>query len=271
MNGIAVTKRRMLITGASAGIGEACARTWAKNGWDLVLIARRAERLETLAAELKSAHGTASAIVVSDLADPLAPSRIVDELRERGLLVDGVINNAGYGVPGTFQSVDWRTHADFLRVLLWAPTELTHHLLPGMVERGFGRVINVASLAGLVPSTAGHTLYGATKSYLIRFSQSLSQEVKHRGVHVLALCPGFTFSEFHDVNGMRSKVSTMPRFMWMTANEVAEQAFAASEKGAAILVNGRFNRFVAALTKLLPEALALKLVGRQAKRFRQSE
>ncbi len=266
-----MSKRRILITGASAGIGLACAEEWAKNGWDLVLLARRTERLQSLADKLRAAHNTDSAIIAVDLSDPLAPSRIVDTLNQRGLTVDGVINNAGYGVPGTFQTVQWRTHADFLRVLLWAPTELTHHLLPGMVERGFGRVINVASLAGLVPSTAGHTLYGATKSYLIRFSQSLSQEVRDRGVHVLALCPGFTFSEFHDVNGMRSKVATMPRFMWMTAPEVAAQAYAASERGDAICVNGLFNRFVAALTKILPEALALKLVGRQAKRFRQAE
>lgn len=263
-------KRRMLITGASAGIGEACAREWAKQGWDLILTARRVERLQALADVLRSEHGCDAAVISADLADPLAPGALVQTIEARGLTVDGLINNAGYGVPGSFLSAQWRTHADFLRVLLWAPTELTHRLLPGMQQRGFGRIINVASLAGLVPSTAGHTLYGATKSYLIRFSQSLAQETAEHGVHVLALCPGFTYSEFHDVNGMRSTVSTMPRYMWMDARSVAVEAHRASERGQMMLVNGRWNRFVAGLVKLLPDRIALALARRQAHRFRKT-
>lgn len=263
-------KRRMLITGGSAGIGEACARVWAANGWDLLLVARRADKMQKLATELQAAHGCDVAIIVEDLADPLAPSRLVETIETRGLAVDGLINNAGYGVPGSLLSVPWSTHADFLRVLLWAPTELIYRLLPAMKERGFGRIVNVASLAGLVPGTAGHTLYGATKSYLIRFSQSLAQEVSAHGIHVTALCPGFTFSEFHDVNGMRSTVSKMPRFMWMDAATVARQAFAASEAGAIIHVNGRWNRFVRTLTKVLPDRWALALTSRQSRKFRKT-
>jgi len=262
-------KSRMLITGASAGIGEACAREWAARGWDLILVARRTERLQQIADELRALHGCDAAVVSEDLSDPSACERLVETLNARGLIADGLINNAGYGVPGTLLS-PWNTHADFLRVLLWAPTELSYRLLPGMQERGFGRIINVASLAGLVPSTAGHTLYGATKSYLIRFSQSLAQEANVRGVHVMALCPGFTFSEFHDVNGMRDKVSRMPSFMWMDAATVAKQAFEASERGDIVYVNGRWNRFVRTLTKLLPDSWALALVSRQAKRFRKT-
>lgn len=263
-------KRRMLITGASAGIGLAFAHEWAAQGWDLVLVARRLDRLESLAATLRERHGCDVVVISADLADPLAPSRLVDTLSDRQLQIDGVINNAGYGVPGGLLSVPWNTHADFLRVLLWAPTELTYRLLPAMQERGFGRVINVASLAGLVPGTAGHTLYGATKSYLIRFSQSLAQEVKSKGVHVCALCPGFTYSEFHDVNGMRPRVSKMPAFMWMDATTVARQAFAAVERGDMVYVNGRFNRLIRTLAKILPERWALKLVGRQSRHFRHT-
>lgn len=263
-------KRRMLITGGSAGIGEACAREWAANGWDLLLVARRADKMRALATELSAKHGCDVAMIAADLADPLAPSRLVETIDQRGLVVDGLINNAGYGVPGTLLSVPWSTHADFLRVLLWAPTELIYRLLPGMQARGFGRIVNVASLAGLVPGTAGHTLYGATKSYLVRFSQSLAQEARPHGVHVTALCPGFTFSEFHDVNGMRSTVSKMPRFMWMDAATVARQAFEASERGELVYVNGRWNRFVRTLTKVLPDRWALALVGRQSKRFRRT-
>lgn len=263
-------KRRMLITGASAGIGEACAREWAQQGWDLILTARRTERLQALADKLRSEFDCDAAVISADLADPLAPSALVQTIEARGLTVDGLINNAGYGVPGAFLSAPWRTHADFLRVLLWAPTELTYLLLPGMQQRRFGRIVNVASLAGLVPSTAGHTLYGAAKSYLIRFSQSLAQEAAEHGVHVLALCPGFTYSEFHDVNGMRSTVAKMPGYVWMDAVTVAAQAYLASEQGRMILVNGRWNRFVAALVKLLPESVALSLARRQAHRFRNA-
>jgi len=260
----------MLITGASAGIGQACAEEWARQGWDLVLTARRADRLQTVAADLTSRFGADVAILTADLSDPAAPARIVEELTTRQIVVDGVINNAGYGVPGSFLSEPWKTHAEFLQVLLVAPTELTYRLLPSMQERKFGRIVNVASLAGLVPSTAGHTLYGGTKSYLIKFSQSLGQEVKHHGVHVTALCPGFTYSEFHDVNGMRSSVSKMPSVLWMDATTVAREAFAAVERGDLCHINGRLNRAVHALTKLLPNALALKIVGGQSKKFRRA-
>ena len=263
-------KRRMLITGGSAGIGAACARVWAAHGWDLLLVARRADKMQALATELQAAHGCDVAMISEDLSDPLASARLVETIEKRGLTVDGLINNAGYGVPGSLLSVPWSTHADFLRVLLWAPTELIYRLLPGMRERGFGRIVNVASLAGLVPGTAGHTLYGATKSYLIRFSQSLAQEVKPHGVHVTALCPGFTYSEFHDVNGMRGTVSKMPQFMWMDAATVAKQAFEASERGDIVYVNGRWNRFVRTLTKVLPDRWALALVGSNARRFRRT-
>jgi short-subunit dehydrogenase len=263
-------KKRMLITGGSAGIGQACATEWARRGWDLVLTARRADRLQSVAAELNKAHGAEVAILAADLADPAAPEKIVKELAARGLQIDGLINNAGYGVPGTLLSEPWKTHADFLQVMLVAPTELSYRLLPAMQERKYGRIVNVASLAGLVPSTAGHTLYGGTKSYLIKFSQSLAQEVRHQGVNVMALCPGFTYSEFHDVNGMRSSVSKMPSFLWMDAATVAREAYDAVERGQMVHVNGRVNRTVRTLTKILPESWALKLVGGQSKKFRRA-
>lgn len=262
-------KRRMLITGASAGIGAACAREWAARGWDLLLVARRTEPMQALAQELSSTHGTSVEIMSSDLSDPAAPDQLANAIESAGLQIDGIINNAGYGVPGSFTSVPWETHADFLRVLLWAPTELSYRLLPAMQARGFGRIVNIASLAGLMPGTAGHTLYGATKSYLIRYSQSLAQEVRSKGVHVTALCPGFTYSEFHDVNGMRESVSKMPKLLWMDAATVAAQAFDAVERGQMICVNGRVNRFLAVLARWLPQSWALKLMGGQARRFRR--
>lgn len=262
-----MSTRTALVTGASAGIGTAIARELARRGVDLVITARRVDRLEALAQELRGL-GRRVEVIAADLADPAAPERLVSEIAARGLAIDVLVNNAGYGLPGQFLSCEWPQHADFLEVLLRAPVRLCHLLLPGMRQRRYGRILNIASLAGLVPSSAGHTLYGATKSFLIKFSQSLGQEFKAEGIHVCALCPGFTYSEFHDVNGMRAKVSTMPAFMWMDATTVARQGLDAVEAGELIHVNGVWNRFVAVLAKLLPGALALALVSRQAHRFR---
>lgn len=146
-----------LVTGASAGIGAAFARELAARGHDLVLVARRAERLHAMAGELQQRYGSQVHVLPSDLADPAAPSQLAEALQREGLAVDWLVNNAGYGVPGTFEASDWPVHADFLRVLLAAPTELAWRLLPGMRERGYGRIVNVASLAGHVPGSAGHT------------------------------------------------------------------------------------------------------------------
>lgn len=258
-----------LVTGASAGIGTAFARALAGRGHDLVLTARRADRLEALADALRQAHACTVTVLTADLADPAAPRALAEALQQRGLAVDWLINNAGYGVPGSFVANDWNTHADFLQVLLTAPTELAWHLLPGMRERGYGRIVNVASLAGHVPGTAGHTLYAASKSYLIRLSESLALENRDRNVHVCALCPGFTRSEFHDVTGTRALMNKLPGFMWQSAEDVVDQGIAAVERGEAVHVTGRVNRTIKAVFKLMPDRLARGLSARQAKRYRQ--
>jgi hypothetical protein len=260
-----------LVTGASAGIGAAFAQELAARGHDLVLVARRAGRLHAMAGELHQRHGAQVHVLPADLADPAAPSRLAEALQREGLAVDWLVNNAGYGVPGTFEASDWPVHADFLRVLLTAPTELAWRLLPGMRERGYGRIVNVASLAGHVPGSAGHTLYAASKAYLIKFSQSLALENRHLGVHVCALCPGFTWSEFHDVTGTRALVGKLPRFMWQEAEAVAREGIDAVERGEAVHVTGRVNRGIKALAKLIPDRLALWLSARESRRYRQLE
>ncbi|RDI99463.1 SDR family NAD(P)-dependent oxidoreductase [Dyella solisilvae] len=257
-----------LITGASAGIGAAFARDLAARGHDLILTARRADRLESLAEELRARHTSTVTVLPADLADPHAVSALCDALAARGLAVDWLINNAGYGVPGTFEANDWPTHEAFIRVLMTAPTELAWRLLPGMRQRGYGRIINVASLAGHVPGSAGHTLYAASKAYLIKFSQSLALENRHLGVHVCALCPGFTWSEFHDVTGTRELMNKLPGFMWQTAEAVVREGHDAVERGEVVHVTGGVNRFIKALVKLLPDRLALWLSGRESKRYR---
>ncbi|WP_266181896.1 SDR family NAD(P)-dependent oxidoreductase [Dyella humicola] len=265
------TRPLTLITGASAGIGAAFARDLAARGHDLVLTARRTDRLEALAQELRTRHGCAVTVLTADLAEPRAVGTLCDELVARGLAVDWLVNNAGYGVPGTFEAVDWPVHEAFFRVLMTAPTELAWRLLPGMRQRGYGRIINVASLAGHVPGSAGHTLYAASKAYLIKFSQSLALENRHLGVQVCALCPGFTWSEFHDVTGTRSLMNALPGFMWQTAEAVVREGYEAVERGEAVHVTGRVNRFIKALMKLLPDRLTLWLSARESKRYRALE
>ncbi len=259
-----------LVTGASAGIGAAFARALAARSHDLVLTARRRERLEALAAELRQRHGSTVTVLAADLADPAAPAALCEELARRGLAVDWLINNAGYGVPGGFTANDWRTHADFLQVLLTAPLELAWRLLPGMRERGYGRVVNVASLAGHVPGTAGHTLYAPAKAFLIKFSQGLALENRAHGVHVCALCPGFTYSEFHDVTGTRALMNKLPGFMWQRAEEVVAEGIAAVERGEAVHVTGRVNRAIKCVFKLMPDRLALWLSARESRRYRNT-
>ncbi|HEU4665602.1 MAG TPA: SDR family oxidoreductase [Dokdonella sp.] len=259
-----------LVTGASAGIGAEFARQLAATGRGLVLTARRAERLEALAAELRERRAIDVVCVPADLADPRAPALLFEECTRRGLAIDVLVNNAGYGVTGSFLSRPWRTHADFIQVLMTAPVELCHLFLPAMRERGRGRIVNVASLAGLVPAPAGHTLYAASKAYLIKFSQALSLENRTYGVHVLASCPGFTYSEFHDVTGTREQMKGMPGWLWLDADEVVRDALAAVERGDSIRVHGRVNRAIKMLVKLLPDRLGERLVAGGGKNFRDS-
>jgi short-subunit dehydrogenase len=260
--------RRALVTGASAGIGAAFARALAAQGTALVLTARRADRLAALAAELHAAHGIAVDCIAADLADPHAPAALCDELTQRNLDIDILINNAGYGVTGALLAQPWKVHADFIQVMMTAPTELAYRLLHGMRERRFGRIVNMASLAGHLPAPAGHTLYAASKAYLIKFSQALASENAAFGVHVCALCPGFTWSEFHDVNGARGLVSKMPSWLWMDADRVAREGLAAVERGDAVYITGRINRAIKGLYKLIPDQLGLRVAARQGKSFR---
>jgi len=263
-----MSRRLCLITGASAGIGAAFARVYASQGWDLVLTARRAERLQTLAAEIRAAFSVQVWVFTADLAAPDAVDALVAEIAATGRTVDALVNNAGYGLPGLYAQTDWRDQRTFLQVLLIAVCDLTHKLLPGMIERGFGRVINVASLAGLAPGMPSHTLYGPTKGFLIKFSQGLHLETLDTGVHVSALCPGFTHSEFHDVNGTRAQMGGVPSVMWLDAETVAKAGYAAVEANRAVCVTGRPNRIIAALVKILPDDWVMAQMRRVARRMR---
>lgn len=265
----ATARTHALVTGASAGIGMAFARALAARGVDLVLTARRRERLDALADELRAAHGVDVQVMPCDLADPAAPADLQARIDRAGLAIGMLVNNAGYGLTGYFVSQPWAAQATFLQVLMTAPTELCHRFLPGMRERGHGRIINVSSLAGHVPGSSGQTLYAGAKTYLIKLSQSLTLEYAHEGVHVCALCPGFTWSEFHDVTGSRALVSKLPKWMWMDADTVVREGLEAVERGDAVYVNGRINRIIKTVFKLLPDRLALRMIGKRSRQIRK--
>jgi short-subunit dehydrogenase len=262
-------RRTVLVTGASSGIGAALARVYAYNGWDLVLTARREAPLRALASELE-AGGSAVAVAVADLCEAEAPRRLLENISNRGLQVDGLVNNAGFSRTSTFLQTDPADHAAMIRVMLAAPVELSRLLAPGMAARGFGRILNVASLAGEMPATGGDTLYGPIKSFLIKASQGLHLELAGSGVHVTALCPGYTLTEFHDVNGTRAQVSAAyPRWMWQTAEHVARVGFEACEANRPKVTPGVINSLLAALGKHLPDAAALHMVGGHARRLKR--
>ena len=257
-----------LVTGASAGIGKAFAEVFAKNGFDVILTARREERLRALASELEGKYRVKASVITMDLADSTGAERLVAEIKTSGLKVDALVNNAGYGVPGSYASTSWKDQSGFIQVLVTAPCELAHRLLPEMVARKKGYIINIASVAGMIPGSAGHTLYGAAKSFIVQFSRSLHLEQEANGVHVTAVCPGFTYSEFHDVTGNRAQVSKMPSYMWMAAEAVAQEGYDAVMRNKAVHVNGPVNKGIVLLAKYLPDQVGLMIIRARSRDIR---
>jgi short-subunit dehydrogenase len=259
-----------LVTGASAGIGQAFAELLAARGYGLVLTARRRDRLDELARQLTAQHGVPAYVIVADLAEADASARIAEVVRAQGLHIDILVNNAGYGVPGSYLNVAWPDHQRFIQIMMTAVCDLTYRLLPPMLERGWGRVINIASVAGMVPAPAGHTLYGASKAFVIRFSEALAAENAPKGVHVTAVCPGFTHSEFHDVTGTREQMNSVPAMLWLDARDVAREGYDAVMRGDAVVVNGRIYRILLWLMGVVPQGV-VKAISRSAgRRYRRT-
>lgn len=255
-----------LVTGASSGIGAAIAREYARRGVPLVLTARRVERLEALARELGAQVDCV--VVAADLADPAAPKYLFDALDERGIAVGTLVNNAGYGVPGNYLSSPWETHAAFMQVMVTAASELTWRFLPQIRASGQGRILNVASFAGLLPGSNGQTLYAGSKSFLIKFTESLALENARYGVKACALCPGFTYSEFHDVTGTRALVSKLPKWMWLQTDEVARLGVEGVEAGRVMVIPGFGYKLMRLVYKYLPDAMVRRTMAKKSSSIR---
>jgi uncharacterized protein len=256
-----------LITGASAGIGAAFARAYAARGHDLALAARRADRLEALAAELSAAHGIEAFAVPADLAEFEAHAAVLAAVAARGRSVDVLVNNAGFSIAQSFVGVPWDRQRAFLMTLVVNACGLAYGVIPGMVARGRGAIVNVGSLAAFAPGVAGHSLYPGAKSLTVKWSQALAAELTGTGVRVTVTCPGFTLTEFAEANGTKAAMDEAPRRFFQTAEQVVAATLAANDRGQAVVVPGLHNQMAATLLRYLPERLVIAILTRASAKY----
>ena len=247
---------RALITGASSGIGASFATRLAAAGTDLVVVARRRERLEALADELAGRHGRQVEVLVADLTDPVQLASVEARLHDDTRPVDLLVNNAGFGSRGSFVDLPVDHEEALLRIHVVAVLRLTHAALRGMVARGHGGVINVSSISG-VQAIPYWATYSAAKAFMTRFSKAVHEEVRDRGVTVLALQPGFTRTEFHDHADFAR--STVPGPFWRSADMVVDAALADAARGRSECIPGLSYRALAVAARFSPWAITRRL------------
>jgi short-subunit dehydrogenase len=253
-----------LITGASAGIGEAIAHELASRGYSLILVARRKERLDQLAQKLTDQHGVRAEAIAADLGKANSRSRIPDRINELGLEVEVLINNAGFATNGAFHKSELDREIEQVRVLVEAVVYLTHTFLPGMARRGHGAILNVASTAGMqpLPYSAG---YSAAKAYVLTFSEALHQEQRGNGVTVTALAPGPVATDFWEISGWQvqggqSFEKAVPRPAWISPQQAARAGIQGLEAGNRVVVPGLPVRAAMQAVRYLPHAVKLPAI-----------
>ncbi len=237
-----------LITGASGGLGEVFARSMSRRGHDLLITARRHSRLERLREELQRDHGNRVWTVRADLATDGGVGQIMDHVADQGLHVRQLINNAGCGYRVGLAERPWEDWERLIRVNNLSLVQLTRAVLPGMIDRGEGGILNVASAAAFQP-LPWFCLYASSKSFVLSFSQGLGQEVRRQGIKVSCLCPGMTYSEFVETNGI--DVSGLPGFVWMQPEAVVEASLEALERNDPVCTPG-FYRALPVVERMLP-------------------
>ncbi len=249
-----------LITGASAGLGAEFARQLAAAGYNLVLVARRVDKLEELAAQIHEAHGVDVVVMAADMTDATAPANLRSLVEQQGLQVDYLVNNAGSAGPDLIRTRDWPANENYLRLMMTSNSAMCHEFIPAMVERGFGRVINVASVAGQI-TVNGDYSYGPTKAYLIALSKGLATSFKAEGVNVMALCPGFTHTQFHESEKLSAMKKSTPGFIWYDASVVVREALKAIEKGRTEYTSGRLYRVLIPILRRRWSRALVSLLG----------
>jgi len=236
------SNKTALITGASAGLGIEFARQLAANSYNLVLVARRREKLEEVAHDLRAQFGVVVTIVPADLSDPETPNIIYETLKASSIQIDYLVNNAGAAGSDLLEDREWALQQNFLQLMMLSVAHLCHLFIPDMRQRRFGRVINVASVAGRIPR-AGGCNYGPSKAYLVALSEDLSVTLHGTGVNVCALCPGYTHTDFHSTAGLEDMKQSMPKWLWYKAETVVKDGLKAVEKGKPLYLSGRLYRW----------------------------
>ena len=235
-----------LITGASAGLGAEFARQLASRGLDLILVARRLDKLREVRQALNEQYPAVRVeLLEGDLSKQETPAKIAEAVAALGLDLHYLVNNAGASGPRLLhdQAQGWQAHQDYLTLMMTSVTELCHRLMPAMMYAGYGRVINVASVAGRI-ARGGDSHYGSTKAYVIALSEALALTVKDKGVNVSALCPGFTHTDFHETAGLNEMKRSSPSFLWYDAETVVREGLRGVDKGKPIVVSGRLYRWL---------------------------
>ncbi|MFL5713890.1 MAG: SDR family NAD(P)-dependent oxidoreductase [Chloroflexota bacterium] len=245
-----------LITGASAGIGAAFARRLAAEGSDLVLVARDADRMRAAGSQLAERFGVAAEVLPADLATEQGCASVEARLRDTDRPVDMLVNNAGFGLAGHFWELPVGDEERLLRVNVWSVMRLTHAALSAMVARGSGDVVNVSSVAGLLPGGRGAT-YSASKAWVTAFTQGLALDLVGTGVRVSAVCPGFTVTEFHERAGM--DVSRIPGPLWLRADDVVAAALRDHRRGETVSIPGARYRMLVTASRLAPRRLVRRV------------
>lgn len=248
-------RRLAVVTGASAGIGRAFAERLARDAWDLVLVARRRERLDELAEKLRAAHDRRVDVLAADLTAPDGLRALEERIAAEPTL-ELLVNNAGFGTSGPFADLDRDGEEQEVRLNVLALVRLTHAALEGFRERGHGSVVNVSSLAGFQPAPYNAT-YAATKAFVNAFTQAVHEELRGSGVRLQLLCPGFTRTEFQEVAGVRT--DEVPAFAWMEPEAVVEASIEGLRRGELVVIPGAGNKVMGAVLRTLPSAAARRL------------
>jgi uncharacterized protein len=250
-----------VVTGASSGIGAEIARGLARRGHAVTLTARREERLLELASELGDEHGVRAGVVSSDLGSRNGREALAAELERLELEVDILVNNAGFGHHGDFAEADRERQVEMVALNCEAVVDLSGRYLPGMIDRGAGAVINIASLASFQP-LPGNATYAASKAFVLSFSEAVHAELSGTGVILTAVCPGPVRTEFAERAGIGGAEERTPGVLWMSAEDIAEEAIRAAEKGKRSVVPGVLNQAGSLVGRHSPRRLALPLTKR---------
>lgn len=248
-----------LITGASAGIGTAFAELLADKGFNLVLVARRIDRLEKIASKIKKNHAVEIKCFKCDLSKNSERLELLKKIDDHKYSIQTLINNAGYAVPTEFVDSSWEEQKNAIEVLVQAVVHLSHVIIKKMIKNKKGMIINIASTAAHLPESSG-SVYSPSKSFLVSYSRSLAMETKEHNIKVCAVCPGLTRTDFFSVLGTQERVERLPAFLWQNSCEVALEGWNAANSGKVVYITGLVNKILCVTLGKIPRSLAHKIL-----------